>query len=144
MKAFKDKYGDWALVTGASSGIGNEYATHIASQGLNIVLVARNEKKLRDIGKKLISKYEVNVEVIAADLTIKSDIETLFKKTSDLEIGLLVNNAGREDSNHFLKIPVKQHLNTIDLNIKTPLILTHHFGAKMIDRKTEVLLICPQ
>lgn len=135
MKAVKDKYDNWALVTGASSGIGNEYATHMASQSLNIVLVARNEKKLRDIEKELISKYKVNVEVIAADLTIESDIETLFKKTNDLEIGLLVNNAGREDSNHLVKIPIKQHLNTIDLNIKTPLILTHHFEAKMIDRK---------
>ncbi|MEH6535031.1 MAG: SDR family NAD(P)-dependent oxidoreductase [Psychroserpens sp.] len=135
MKTFNKKYGSWALVTGASSGIGKEYATHIASQGLNIVLVARNEKKLRSIEKELISIYQVNVEVIVADLTIEADIETLFKKTNDLEIGLLVNNAGREDSNHFIKIPVKQHLGTIDLNIKTPLVLTHHFGVKMIERK---------
>ena len=52
-----------------------------------------------------------------------------------MEIGLLVNNAGREDSNHFLNIATKEHLQTIDLNIKVPLLLTHHFGAKMVERK---------
>ena len=135
MKAFKEKYGPWSLITGASSGIGKEYAALIAAQGVNIALVARSEKKLRAIEKELIAKYQVNVKVIVADLTSEVDIETLIEETHDLEIGLLVNNAGREDSNHFLKITTKEHLQTIDLNIKVPLLLTHHFGAKMVERK---------
>ena len=135
MKAFKEKYGPWSLITGASSGIGKEYAAHIAAQGLNIAVVARSEEKLRAMEKELIAKYQVNVKVIVADLTSEADINALIKETNDLEIGLLVNNAGREDSNHFLNIATKEHLQTIDLNIKVPLLLTHHFGAKMVERK---------
>lgn len=135
MKTFKEKYGSWSLITGASSGIGKEYAAHIAAQGLNIALVARSEEKLRVIEKELISKYQIKVKAIVADLTSEADIDKLIKETSDLEIGLLVNNAGREDSNHFLKIFAEEHLNTIDLNVKVPLLLTHHFGAKMVERK---------
>jgi len=81
--------------------------------------------------KEITSEYDVKVKVIAADLTADDGIETVKKATSDVEIGLLVNNAGREDSNHFLNIPAKKHLETIDLNIKAPLLLTHHFGEKM-------------
>jgi len=135
MKNFIEKYGSWALITGASTGIGKQYAKQLASKGLNIVLVARNKEKLLLVEKEILADYQVNVKVIVADLTIEADIETLFKKTNNLEIGLLVNNAGCEDSNHFVKIPLKHHLDTIDLNIKTPLVLTHHFGAKMVERK---------
>ena len=103
MKAFKEKYGPWSLITGASSGIGKEYAAHIAAQRVNIALVARSEEKLRAIEKELIAKYQVNVKVIVADLTSEAGIDTLIKETSDLEIGLLVNNAGREDSDYFFK-----------------------------------------
>jgi short-subunit dehydrogenase len=135
MKTFREKYGDWALVTGASSGIGKQYAKQIASQCLDVILVARSEEKLRPFRKELISKYGVNVIVIVADLTSPTDIDVLKRETTGLDIGLLVNNAGREDSNHFLKIAAEEHLNTIDLNVKVPLLLSHHFGVKMVARK---------
>jgi len=135
MKTFKEKYGPWSLVTGASSGIGKEYAKHVAKQGLNIVLVARSEDKLVALKKELVYKYNIEIKIIVADLTSINDLEKVKKETSELEIGLLINNAGKEDSNHFLKIPTAQHLETIDLNIKAPLILTHHFGKKMTERK---------
>ena len=79
MKAFKEKYGPWSLITGASSGIGKEYAAHIAAQGLNIAVVARSEEKLRAMEKELIAKYQVNVKVIVADLTSEADINALIK-----------------------------------------------------------------
>ena len=135
MKTFKEKYGPWGLITGASSGIGKEYAKHIANKGLNIVLVARSEEKLRSIEKDIITKYQIKVKVVIADLTSEVDFDTLLKETHNLEIGLLINNAGREDSNHFLEIATKEHIETVDLNIKAPLLLTHHFGAKMVERK---------
>ncbi|MFK5974557.1 MAG: SDR family NAD(P)-dependent oxidoreductase [Flavobacteriaceae bacterium] len=135
MKKFKEKYGSWGLITGASSGIGKEYATSIAAQGIDIVLVARSEEKLHRIGKELRNKYQVQVKIIVADLASEGGVDILIHETRDLEIGLLVNNVGREDSNHFLKIAAKEHLETIDLNIKVPLLLTHHFGAKMVERK---------
>lgn len=135
MKTYKEKYGPWALVTGASSGIGKQFAKQIAELGLNVVLIARSNQKLFLLEKEIMSEYDVKVKVIVANLTTEKDIDTVKNETSDLEIGLLVNNAGREDSNHFLKIPTEKHLQTIDLNIKAPLLLTHHFGEKMTERK---------
>lgn len=135
MKTFKEKYGPWVLITGASSGMGKEYAKLIAAKGLNVILVARNKETLHIIAQDLAIKHQVQTKIIVADLTIENAINTVINETRDLEIGLLVNNAGREDSNHFLKIAIKEHLQTIDLNIKAPLLLTHHFGAKMKERK---------
>jgi len=135
MKTFKENYGPWCLVTGASSGIGQQYVKLIAAQGLNIVIIARREDKLLALKKELISKYNIKIKIIVADLTSISGLEKVKKETDGLEIGLLINNAGREDSNHFLKINTKAHLETIALNIKAPLLLTHHFGAKMVGRK---------
>ncbi len=135
MKNFKEKYGPWALITGASSGIGKEYVNSIAAQGLHVALVARNKEKLISLQAEIHALYDVKVKVITADLTSEIGLATVKDETSDLEIGLLVNNAGREDSDHFLKIPTKQHLATVDLNIKAPLLLTHYFGGKMTQRK---------
>ncbi|PCJ82560.1 MAG: hypothetical protein COA49_00400 [Bacteroidetes bacterium] len=135
MKKFIEKYSSWGLITGASSGIGKQFAISLAARGLNIVLVARSKEKMLLIGKELVDKYDVAIKVIVADLASEVGIDTLISETNDLEIGLLVNNVGREDSDHFLKISTKEHVQTIVLNIQVPLLLTHHFGAKMVERK---------
>jgi len=135
MKNFKDKYGPWSLVTGASSGIGKQYANQLACKGLGVVLVARNQANLRALEEELRSNYQVPVRSVAANLATQNGIDDLKEATADLEIGLLVNNVGREDSNHFLAIPAEKHMETVDLNIRAPLLLTHHFGEKMVQRK---------
>jgi len=84
-----------ALITGASTGMGAVYADRLAKRGYDLILVARDEKKLNAVASKIRSDYNVNVTVAPADLTIKSElaqIETLLK--SDKSITLLVNNAG--------------------------------------------------
>ncbi len=132
---FREKYGPWALVTGASSGIGTEFAKQVAAKKLNIVLVARREDKLQSIAKELHDQHGVDVKIAVADLTVGEGIETVMRATGDVEIGLLVNNAGREDSGYFLSTPLENALNTLDLNVRAPLQLTHHFAKKMADRK---------
>ncbi len=131
----KTTYGPWALVTGASSGIGRALVEKIASKGFDLIIVARNEEKLDALKSSLVVRFQIDVRAIAADLTTDEGIGNLIQNTEDLEIGLLVNNVGREDSNHFLKIDRKDHIQTINLNIKAPLLLTHHFGSKMVTRK---------
>lgn len=135
MKLDKNKYGKWALITGASSGIGKEYANEIARAGFNVIAVARNENNLNVLKNSLVTQFKVDVRVIAADLTSEEEINKVIETTEDLEVGLLVNNAGREDSNHFLKINPENHLQTVNLNVKAPLLLTHYFGSKMVERK---------
>jgi short-subunit dehydrogenase len=141
MNKFTNKYGEWALITGASKGIGLEFSRQIAAQGLNVVLVARSEISLKQLSSSIESDYPVKVRIVAADLTEADGIARLLEATADLDIGLLVNNAGREDSGPFLQIPIDDAIKTIDLNIKVPLQLTQHFAAKMQVRGKGGILI---
>ncbi|MEE8244972.1 MAG: SDR family NAD(P)-dependent oxidoreductase [Pseudomonadales bacterium] len=130
----QEKYGPWALVTGASSGIGAEFARQIAADKVSVVIVARRQERLNRLAEEIRGRFDVNVKVVVADLTADSGIEAIKRETEDLEIGLLVNNAGREDSGNFLDTPVEAALDTLNLNTKAPLELTHHFARRMADR----------
>lgn len=136
MKNIKENYGPWALITGASSGIGREFAIRLASLGLNLILVARREDKLIETERlaKNISP-QVDVKVIVADLTTDAGVNYLKDETLFFEVGLLVNNAGREDSGNFFDISLEDSLATLKLNCQVPLELTYHFGEKMQQRK---------
>jgi len=135
MKTFNEKYGPWALVTGASSGIGAVFAKELAAKGLNVVLVARRQDRLEALAKELKSNHAVETHIIVADLTTDSGIEAVKNETSKLEVGLLINNAGVEDSGHFLETSIDTAVAALELNCKTPLILSHHFAKKMKQRK---------
>jgi short-subunit dehydrogenase len=131
MNTFTKNYGDWALITGASSGIGLDFARQIAAKGLNVVLTARSEDKLKVLASSLETDYSVKTRVVVADLADPTAIARILAATADISVGLLVNNAGREDSGPFLEIPIEDALQTIDLNIKAPVQLTQHFATKM-------------
>ena len=141
MNKFTRKYGKWTLITGASKGIGLEFSRQIAAQELNVVLVARSENSLLQLASSIESDYPVKTRIVTADLTEVDGIARLLEATADLDIGLLVNNAGREDSGPFLRIPIDDSIKTIDLNIKVPLQLTRHFAAKMQARGKGGILI---
>ncbi len=132
---FKNKYGPWALVTGASSGMGVEFARQIADQGLNLVLVARRKERLESLAAEINEKSPVDIKIIAADLTSKEGIDRVKSETGSLQIGLLVNNAGREDSGYFIDTPLEELEKTMDLNCRAPLLLTHHFAREMVANK---------
>jgi len=132
---FKQKYGDWALITGASSGIGKEFAKQLAQRGLNVVLVARRIDKLKQLADEIVKNYNVQAKIVQADLT-KPDFLTKIKEvTNDLEIGLLVSNAGMMYIGNYFDNTPENEIKMIDLNIKAPAILTHYFGQQMIKRK---------
>lgn len=128
------KYGPWALITGASSGIGEQVAYELARNGINVVLAARRADKLRQVERSIQNDHKVNVRVVAVDLGTDDGVETLKRSTDNLEIGLLVNNAGREDSGRFLDTDVGDALSTIYLNVRLPMLLTHHYVRKMKSR----------
>ena len=135
MKTFKQKYGPWALVTGASSGIGEQYAKQLAAKKLNLMLVARRKERLETLAKALNTEHKIETKVIAADLASDDGLKKVTEETNTMEIGLLVNNAGIEDSGHFLDTPLDKALDVLDTNCKAPLVLTHHFAKKMVERK---------
>lgn len=89
------KYGSWAVVTGATDGIGKAYAEALAKKGLNVVLISRTLSKLEDLAKELEEKNSIHTKVIAADFTEQTSIYSEIKKQiQDLEVAVLINNVG--------------------------------------------------
>ncbi len=132
---YKDKYGSYALITGASSGIGKEFAKQLAQKGLNLVLVARRKERLETLKQEIQTDNKVEIHTIGIDLLSDNFLETIRAVTDNLEIGSLVNNAGVMYIGNYLDCPLEKDLQMIDLNIKVPAILTHHFVPKMVERK---------
>ena len=129
---FHQKYGPWAVVAGASEGLGAAYADQLARAGLNLVLIARREHLLQALADQLKEKYAIEVEIMAVDLSLPDAAESIIHKTAGLEIGLLVYNAAYSAVGSFLDHPVGDHMKEIDTNIRTPLALTYHFGQRML------------
>lgn len=94
VKDWRTKYGPWALVTGASSGIGQEYARRLAAAGLSVAMVARRRAPMEALSAELESGHGVNTRVIAMDLAQPGAAAALAEAVADLEVGLLVANAG--------------------------------------------------
>lgn len=134
MKNFKNKYSDYALITGASSGIGKEFANQIAGRGLNLVLVARRKNKLDELAVKLQKQHNVIVKTIELDLLKENAVETLRSETKDLNIGLLIPNAGIETHGSFIENDYNQESKVVKLNTLIPMQLAHAFSAKMVQR----------
>ena len=137
MKAVLDKerFGPWALVTGASSGIGKEFARQIAASGINIVLVARREDLLKEVGVEFSKRYGVEHRVVVLDVSREDFIGQLASATNDLDIGLVVSNAGTGNPGEFLKLDRQWLQATLRLSTMAHLDITHHFGAKLAKRR---------
>lgn len=137
---FKKKYGDWALITGATSGIGAELTSQIAAKGLNVVMVARKEKELEEQSASLKERYNIQTKTISADLSTAEGLEKV--KQVEKEIGLLVLAAGLEVNGAFEKTPIEKELQTIQLNVVATMDLTHHFSKQMVAKgKGGILMI---
>lgn len=123
----KTKYGPWALITGASSGIGLELAHQLAASGLHLVLVARSQHKLDSLAKDLQSRYAIETQVIIADVSQADALEQIFAKTSNKSIGLLIASAGYGTSGLFQDSDLAEEINMLRVNCEALMGLTHHF-----------------
>ena len=104
MTEFAAKYGPWALVTGASDGIGKSMAEDLASRGLNVILVARRQSLLEDLADKLGKDHGVQTHVIAADLGNVADVTRVNEESAALDVGLLAACAGFGTAGEMLTI----------------------------------------
>lgn len=136
---FKNKYGNWALITGATSGIGAELTSQIAAKGINIVLVARKEKELTAVAASLTDRYGIEAKYISADLSTTEGVELVKQVRED--IGLLVLAAGIEVNGTFGKTSIEMEMKLIQINVIATLQLTHHFSKVMVERKKGGILM---
>jgi len=143
MKAALDKrqFGPWALVTGASSGIGKEFARQIAASGINVVLVARRDALLAELGRAISQEFDVQYRALATDLSQEGFIAGLADATHDIDIGLVVSNAGTGNPGEFLKLDRQLLQANLRLNTMAHLDITHHFGAKLAERRRGGLIL---
>ncbi len=127
---FRAKYGPWALIAGASAGLGAQYATRLATLGLNVALVARRSPELEALALSLHQRHGVDVRTLALDLAREDAAATLDQWTGDLDVGLLVYNAARAPVGPFLDLPLDEHMAELAVNTRTPMELAWRFGQR--------------
>jgi len=136
--------GSWALVTGASDGIGKEYASQLAARGFNIVLVSRTASKLQTLASELSSKYGIHTKQHAMDFTQNrdSDYDTLRNLISNLDISILINNVGQSHSIPvpFLLTPPQEMTDIITVNCLGTLRITQLVATGMAERRRGLIL----
>ena len=134
------RYGDWALVTGASAGIGAALARQIAAEGMNVVLTARREERLNALSGELERDFGVETRVVAADLGERDGQAALLAAVDDLEIGLLVNNAGLGYAGRFDLLDRERLRRLVSVNCEAPLVLSHALVQGMRERGRGAIL----
>ncbi|MFD2037491.1 SDR family NAD(P)-dependent oxidoreductase, partial [Belliella marina] len=116
----------FTLITGASGGIGEAIALKLASRKQNLVLVARNEAKLKELAERLTKHHQISVEYISADLSTTGASQEIFDETQKrhLQIETLVNNAGIGSGGEFAELSLQSELDMLQLNISSLVALT--------------------
>jgi short-subunit dehydrogenase len=127
-------YGPWAVVTGASSGIGRAFAEHLAAAGLDLVLAARSTDRLETLGKALSHRHGSAYRVVTVDLSRPDAASAIVEATADLDVGLLVSNAGGGHPGRLLDQPLDDLHRRFTLNATTHLDLVHAFGRRFVAR----------
>lgn len=127
-------YGPWAVITGASDGIGAACADLLAAAGLNVVLAARRVDPLERSAADYRARHGVEVVVVPCDLTTSSGSEALFAATAHLDVGLLVAAAGFATTGRFLDNDPNHELALVDLNCRAVVEAAHHYGRRFAER----------
>lgn len=135
--------GKWALVTGASAGLGWAFAKELAAGGTHLVLTARRQERLEQLAAELRARHHVQVELCAADLAGPRAPQHLFEFTErkGLAIELLINNAGFGAYGAFPRIPLARLLEMAQVNVTAVIELTHRFLQPMLERRRGDILI---
>jgi short-subunit dehydrogenase len=132
--AFLNRYGPWALVTGASDGIGRAFATRLAGMGFNLTIVARRADRLRDLADQLMAKHSTETRIVVADLSTPEGLAEVDRVTADLDVGLLVASAGYGTSGPLLQSSIERERNMLDVNCFATLHQCMVFGNRFARR----------
>jgi short-subunit dehydrogenase len=131
---FAARYGPWAIVAGASEGLGAAWAEALAQRGLNLILLARREDVLAHAAQALRSRHPVEIATQAVDLGAADLLQTLAPTLAGRDVGLYVHNAAFAPHGEFLRHSAAEQLASLDVNCRAPLLLAHHLGGQMAER----------
>jgi len=132
--SLRERYGEWALVTGASSGIGAEFARAFAREGVSCVLSARRENRLRELAGELEKSHHVATRVVAADLASPDGADRLAAAVADIDLAILVNNAGFGQAGRFDRSDPQRLRDMVQVNCVAPVVLTAKLLPRLLDR----------
>lgn len=138
---WKQKYGEWAIVTGASDGIGKDFVYELAKHGFSLILVARRKSILEDIQRDLKERFNSNVEVYSLDLSSEDDTNKLINSLEGKNVGLAVVAAGFGSIGEFSKLPLESELNMVDLNCRSVVQFSHRILSIFSGRKKSGLIL---
>jgi hypothetical protein len=141
MTGFRERYGPWAVVAGASAGLGECFARALAARGLDLILWARRGEVLESFARELRERHGVQVRTAALDLGRPDLLTVAQRECAGLEVGLLVYNAAHSVLGPFVERPLAQQLEVLDVNCRGPLVLAHLLGGAMAQRGRGGLLI---
>jgi short-subunit dehydrogenase len=127
---FTQRYGPWALVAGASEGMGAEFARQLSARGLKVVLVARREAAMAEVVKTLTTESKC----VTLDLSAPDAAARIAEATAGLDLGLVIYNAAYSPIGPFLGQTLEENLRAVDLNVRTPTAVAHHFVPRLLAR----------
>jgi len=141
MSKLPARYGEYALVTGASAGIGAEFAVQLAAAGFNLVLIARRKERLTALADQLRTRHGTVCEVIELDLAADGAVDELARRTRNLDVGLVVAGAGILTSGRFVANRLEAETALIHLNLIVPMQLAHIYGSLFAERRRGALVL---
>ena len=130
-----NQYGEWAIVTGASSGIGLELATQLANAGFNLIINSRHLDKLQHVEKQLKATSNIAVKIVACDVSENQGIDQIIQAAKGLNVGLLIASAGYGTSGNFIDSSLHSEINMLRVNCEALLSLTHYFSQQFVQQK---------
>jgi uncharacterized protein len=139
--SLRERYGEWALITGASAGIGLAFARELARRGLSCVLAARREDRLKALGDELSKQHGIQTRAVAVDLAAPDGADRLADAVADLPIGVLVNNAGFGYAGRFDKLETDRLRSMVVVNCVVPVVLTSRILPGMVKRGRGAVII---
>ena len=139
--AFRERYGPWAVIAGASEGTGECYARQLAAMGINLVLVSRRQEALEGLGRDLASEFGIEYRACAQDLTEDQAGSKIVEAASDLDIGLYISNAGADGFSAFFEDSTEAAHRLVRMNITTLIDAANGFGKRFLKRGTGGIIV---
>jgi short-subunit dehydrogenase len=134
--SFSERYGPWAVITGASEGTGRALARKIGANGINCILIARREGPLTALAEEIRAESKVECVTASIDLSTPDACDRIVAAAGKRDVGLLVNNAGADpNGSHFLNRDIEAWVDLVNRNVMTTMRCCHHFGAQMRQRR---------